>query len=285
MDTIAFASSKCTMTQHNQTILMCAPDFFSVDYIINPWMADNRGKTDHALALRQWESLKQALGTEGALSFIPQQKGLPDMVFTANAGLVLGNKVIVSRFRSQERRGEEPYFANWFWKNGFEIINWPDDVAFEGAGDALFDRSQAILWSGYGFRSDGKAPAQLEKILGRRTIGLHLIDPRFYHLDTCFCPLEDGYLMYFPKAFDAESQKNIEAFIPPEKRIVVAEEDALFFACNAVDLNKRIFLNNASADLQGQLKKAGFSPIVVPLSEFMKSGGAAKCLTLKLTEN
>jgi N-dimethylarginine dimethylaminohydrolase len=284
MDTAAFPPSSRAAMQKQQTILMCAPDFFGVEYVINPWMAEGLGKTNSKGAMKQWQGLESALKAEVPVTLVPPQKGLPDMVFTANAGFVFGKKAIVSRFLSKERRGEEPFFAAWFRSNGFEIMPWPQEVSFEGAGDALLDRGQSLLWVGYGFRSDEKAGGILEKMLGRKTVSLHLTDPRFYHLDTCLCPLAGGYLMYFPKAFDAPSVKKIESLVVPEKRIAVGEEDALHFACNAVDLNSKIFINNATAALQAQLKKAGFTPVLVPLTEFLNSGGAAKCLTLKLAE-
>jgi N-dimethylarginine dimethylaminohydrolase len=121
-------------------------------------------------------------------------------------------------------------------------------------------------------------------LLGTRTAALTLIDPRFYHLDTCLCPLSGGYLLYFPAAFDARSQALIEALVPADKRIIADEADALKFCCNAVDLKEHIFLNDASENLQKHLRNAGFSPVITPLSEFMKAGGGAKCLTLKLVE-
>lgn len=272
------------MSQTKQKILMCAPDFFGVDYVINPWMAEGLGKTDAAKTKQQWQSLKRSLETQVELAFVEPQKSLPDMVFTANAGIVLGKKAIVSRFRSAERQGEEPFFKKWFEANGFEIISWPHEISFEGAGDALFDRGQKLLWAGWGFRSDEKAPQLLEKFFNRKTVALHLVDPRFYHLDTCLCPLEGGYLMYFPAAFDAQSQKTIADLVPEDKRIIVNEEDALKFACNAVDVSRHVFLNGAGTGLQDQLRCAGFTPVPINLSEFLKSGGAAKCLTLKLHE-
>jgi N-dimethylarginine dimethylaminohydrolase len=128
------------------------------------------------------------------------------------------------------------------------------------------------------------APRLLENIFARRAVGLRLVDPRFYHLDTCFCPLPDGWLMYYPAAFDARSQEAIAMLVPSERRIEVSEEDALLFACNTVDLNGRIFMNDASDALQTRLRAAGFRPALTPLSEFIKAGGAAKCLTLKLIE-
>ena len=272
------------MSANSQTILMCAPDHFGVAYVINPWMEGHFADVDRVLAHKQWEFLRDAITEQCKVALQPPQAGLPDLVFTANAGLVLGNKAIVSRFRNVERQGEEPHDRQWFAANGFEILDWPQAVAFEGAGDALFDRGQKLLWVGQGFRSDVKAPPLLEKMLGRKTVVLNLVDPRFYHLDTCLCPLAGGYVMYFPGAFDAASRALIEKTVPEDKRVVVAEEDALKFCCNAVDLNGHIFMNGASENLQNALHQAGFTPVITPLSEFMKAGGAAKCLTLKLVE-
>lgn len=274
------------MTEPKQKILMCAPDYFGVDYVINPWMEHNRGRTDLDLAQRQWKGLRDALAAHAEIALVAPQKGLPDMVFTANAGMVLGDMAVASRFRSAERRGEEPFFRTWFETNGFRLAPWPKNVFFEGAGDVLLDRGQPILWCGSGFRSDEAAAVLLERLFGARTVvGLRLIDPRFYHLDTCFCPLAGGYLLYFPSALDAQSQEQIAEAIAPEKRIVVGEEDALAFACNAVDLDRHVFLNAATPVLQEKLKKAGFTTVITPLTEFLKAGGTAKCLTLKLHES
>jgi N-dimethylarginine dimethylaminohydrolase len=204
------------------------------------------------------------------------------MVFTANAGLALDGRVVVSRFHAKERRAEEPLFRLWFENQGFDVAAWPEDVLFEGAGDALPDRARQIIWCGHGWRSSRQAPALLQSIFGWETVGLKLVDPRFYHLDTCFCPLSGGWLMYYPAAFDIASLEAIRAIAPVEKRIEVGEKDALSFACNAVEVAGRVFLNDCSDDLRSRLIDAGFMPVVTPLSEFMKAGGAAKCLTLQL---
>lgn len=263
---------------------MCAPDFFGVDYVINPWMENQIGKSDRILAKRQWENLRDALKPHAELVFQPPEPGLPDLVFTANAGLVVDGQVIVSRFRSKERQAEEPFDRAWFAKNSLTLLAWPQSIPFEGAGDALLDRGQKLIWVGHGFRSDVAAPAEIEKVTKRRTVALKLVDPRFYHLDTCLCPLEGGYLLYFPAALDRDSQEKIEALVPPEKRIAVNDEDALRFSCNAVDLNHHVFMNDASEALQNRLRQTGFTPVLTPLSEFLKAGGGAKCLTLKLVE-
>jgi N-dimethylarginine dimethylaminohydrolase len=272
------------MTARPQTILMCPPDHFEIAYVINPWMHGHFAKTDDALALRQWQALRDAIAQYADIMLQAPRRGLPDLVFTANAGLVLGKKVVVSQFRSLERQGEEVNDRAWFRDNGFEILDWPEDLPFEGAGDALFDRGQELLWVGHGFRSDVAVAAHLEKLLGRRTAALTLIDPRFYHLDTCLCPLAGGYLLYFPEAFDEKSRALIEALVPEAKRLAVSEDDALKFCCNAIDLDGHVIMNDASENLQRRLRGAGFIPLIISLSEFMKAGGAAKCLTLKLVE-
>ena len=156
---------------------------------------------------------------------------------------------------------------------------------FEGAGDALLDRGQPLIWCGFGFRSDGAALPLLENVFKRPVVGLHLVDPRFYHLDTCFCPLEGGYLLYFPEAFADSSRAKIESAIAPDKRIAVSKEDAAQYACNAMDMDGKIFLNGASEELQKKLRTAGFAPVIVPVTEFLRAGGGVKCLTLKLVES
>jgi N-dimethylarginine dimethylaminohydrolase len=206
------------------------------------------------------------------------------MVFTANAGLVKGKKFIVSRFRYPERQGEEPYFADWFMDRGYDVSLMPRDVPFEGAGDALFDRGQKCLWMAYGHRSISAASQTIAERLDVDVEILKLVDQRFYHLDTCFCPLEGGYVMYFPPAFDEASQRLIEKRIPAAKRIAIAEEDALTFSCNTVNIDKTIVLNRATPAFVKTLSRHGFEVIQSPLSEFMKAGGSAKCLTLRLDE-
>jgi lysine-ketoglutarate reductase/saccharopine dehydrogenase-like protein (TIGR00300 family) len=264
--------------------LICSPDYYEVDYVINPWMEGNVHKASHPVAAGQWEGLRSLLESEADLEAITPQPGLPDMVFTANAGVVIGRKCVLSRFLPRERQGEEPHFKKWFKKQRFEVLELPPDLPFEGAGDALFDPERGCLWAGYGFRSELAAHPLLAEWLNIEVHSLRLIDPRFYHLDTCFCPLEGGWLMYYPAAFDAYSNHVIEQRVREEKRIAVSETDAARFACNAVNIDRRILLNQASPALRRQLEAIGFSIVETALSEFMKAGGSARCLTLRLND-
>ena len=265
--------------------LICSPDHYDVDYEINPWMAGHVHRSCRQRAQEQWEQLVALLEAHAAVERIAPQPGVPDLVFTANAGVVVERQVVLSRFLHPERQREEPLFQRWFEENGFQVHLLPRDLPFEGAGDALLDRQGGWLWAGYGFRSELDSHAYLARWLSIEVLSLRLIDERFYHLDTCFCPLSDGSLLYYPPAFDFYSNQLIEKRVAAEKRLAVAEADALQFACNAVNVDQIVILNRASDGLRQQLEGRGFQVLETPLSEFLKAGGAAKCLTLRLNES
>ncbi|MFN5873814.1 MAG: TIGR00300 family protein [Aphanizomenon sp.] len=264
--------------------LMCAPDHYDVDYVINPWMEGNIHKSSRDRAVEQWNKLYNVIKDHAIVDLVEPEKGWPDMVFSANAGLVLGKNVVLSRFLHKERQGEEPYFQQWFEQNGFNVYTLPKDLPFEGAGDALLDREGRWLWAGYGFRSELDSHPFLAKWLDIEVISLRLMDERFYHLDTCFCPLANGYLLYYPGAFDSYSNRVIEMRVAPEKRIAISEADAVNFACTAVNVDSIVIMNKTSDGLKSRLAEVGFQVIETPLTEFLKAGGAAKCLTLRVTE-
>jgi N-dimethylarginine dimethylaminohydrolase len=267
-------------TATGATILMCPPTHFEVSYVINPWM--QQGAALGALALTQWQSLKDALGTVADIVTIDPQPGLPDMVFTANAGVVVGERAMASHFMPHERRGEEPFFKRWFRERGFTLVELPEDIGFEGAGDCLQDTRAPLLWTGLGPRTEPEALAYLGRAFEREIVGLRLVDPRFYHLDTCFCPLSGGHVLYHPDAFHPTSRSEIERRVPLALRIPVGAEDAANFACNSVNVAGDVFMHRASPTLTADLAGAGYRVHELDLSEFLKAGGSAKCLTLRL---
>jgi N-dimethylarginine dimethylaminohydrolase len=280
---IASRGTPNTMSPHPR-LLLCPPTHFEVDYVINPWMAGNVGRADPARALAQWDALRDRLAPHAVLETATPAPGLPDMPFTANAGLVHRDRFVPSRFRHAERRGEEALFSAWFAAHGYAVLPLPEGLAFEGAGDALFDRAADRLWFGHGHRSDFAAADAVEALIGVETVPLRLADPRYYHLDTCLCPLAGGWLLYHPHAFDAPSRAAIEARVAADRRIAVNADQAAAFACNAVDLGDRIVLHQADEALRERLAAAGYAVIESPLDEFIKAGGSAKCLTLRLDE-
>jgi N-dimethylarginine dimethylaminohydrolase len=266
---------------------MCEPAYYGVEYVINPWMEAGRGRVRRQEALDQWNALHSVMSELAAVACIQPQDGLPDMVFTANAGLILENVFVPSNFRHQQRSGEEALYTDWAAKAGFQIVSVPRDIHFEGAGDALFDRLLPVLWLGYGFRTDASAAQPLREIVepaGYTVEALHLADPRFYHLDTCLCPISDGSVMYYPAAFEDDSVRRIESVVPPDRLIAVSAEDAIVFACNAVNLGGVVVMNDASDELKACLNARGLRSVETPLSQYICAGGAAKCLTLRLDE-
>ena len=263
---------------------MCPPTLYDVNYVINPWMAGNVSRSSRKRAMEQWNFLHSALAKIAEIQLVEPQPGFPDMVFTANAGLIFDGIVALSSFYHPERQGEEPHFRRWFQESGFEICDIPRSTPFEGEGDALFDVDGLRLWAGHGPRTREDSHRQLSELWGIEVVSLRLVDPRFYHLDTCFCPLSGGEVMYYPAAFDAESQRRIEEHFREAKRICVSESDALQFACNAVNIGKTILINQIGSELLAELQSLGYCVIQVELTEFLKAGGAAKCLVLRLSE-
>src|SRR5438552_6584219 len=210
-------------------ILMCPPDHYGIEYEINPWMSRSRGSTPER-ATQQWTNLYETLHKLGlAVELMTPHPGLPDLVFTANAGLVFKNSFFSSSFRHEVRARETPHFDAWFAAHGFAVEHLPEGTYFEGAGDALFCGS--TLFAGYRIRSDVNGHQWLGKVLEKQVLPVELVNPHFYHLDTCFCPLAPGEAIYHPAAFDTYGRKVIESHIP--RLIAVGDSDAKRFGCNA----------------------------------------------------
>jgi N-dimethylarginine dimethylaminohydrolase len=263
---------------------MCAPTHFRVAYDINPWMTRNIGSTAEG-AQRQWERLVAlVLDIGGAhIELVEPQPSLPDIVFTANAALISDRLAIVSSFRHPERRSEERAYRERLSSLGYATTRL-DGVFFEGAGDALFDRRLPLLYFGYGWRSEHSAAAQLERLCGTRVLPLRLVDPRFYHLDTALCPLTSGHVMAHLPAFSPKAQALLRMTLGNEYLIEVTQDDALAFACNAVEAGDAIVLHRASGALRLRLQRAGYCVFETDLSDFHRAGGSSKCLTLKLDD-
>lgn len=265
-----------------ETLAMCTPEGFAVNYEINPWMKHQIGHVSPELAVAQWHGLFDKLSALADVKLMRGDPLWPDLVFTANAGLPLARekKFILSNFKHPQRQGEKAIDRAWFEDEGWTCIDLPDGAVFEGAGDALFDHA-GRLWVGGGPRSDETTPAHLARHITTPIHCLKLIDPRFYHLDTCFCPLPGGYALYLPEAFD-EASRSLLTRSFGDKLIALTQEEGQQFCANAVCAGQVLVMNQATPRLKELLGGLGFLVLETPLSEFMKSGGSAKCLTLSL---
>ena len=89
------------------------------------------------------------------------------------------------------------------------VVTLPDGVVMEGAGDCLFDEARNLFWMGFGQRSERRAVDAVAQTFGLAVVPLQLVDPRFYHLDTAFCPLPSGDVIYHAGAFTDEAASTI----------------------------------------------------------------------------
>ncbi|MFQ3611207.1 MAG: arginine deiminase-related protein, partial [Fimbriimonadales bacterium] len=252
-------------------LLMCAPSAYDLLYEINAWMHLS-DKPDKRQAWKQWEQLYQTLTEQVGIpvALIEQASEAPDMVFTANAGLPLpGRQIVLSRFRHPERQVEEPYFEQWFRQQGYQIHLMPSNCAFEGEGDAFLIEDTIV--AGYRKRTDICAHRYLSELTGLPTLSLELVDDRWYHLDTCFLPLGGRLVAYYPDAFDWYARRVIEQHF---ETIPVTPEEALKFACNSVVIGKHVVMPAGCPVLRFYLEEHGYTVYEVPMSEFIKSGGA-----------
>ena len=273
-----------------KTVMMCRPTFFDVKHhMLNAHM-EMKISVKKNLALSQWENAyKVLLENNVKVELLEPDPDLPDMVFTANAGIVHGNKAVVSSFRAIPRQPETQYHIPFFKERGFEVINPLDDgVEIEGCGDFMPTHDEENFFVAHGFRSSFKAYAYLKDVLSIPKDRLHhmkLMDPYFYHIDTALMSLTRGHLMYYPGAFDKESERKI-LDVGEDKTIAIGQEDAMYFACNSVNFEENgqhVIVGNKFTDaLRDKLIDFGYKVIQIPFDQFLLAGGSIRCSVLDI---
>jgi N-dimethylarginine dimethylaminohydrolase len=280
-----------TPNERSAHLLMCAPEHFAVSYAINPWMDPERWARDRRAqqaAEHQWSALHRKLVALGAaVELVPSAPGLPDLVFTANAAVVLDRQVLLARFRHPERQREEPHFEAAFRalqaRGVIDAVHrLPENLVLEGAGDCVWDASRRLFWMGYGPRSDAAARHAVADAFGEEAVALELKDARFYHMDTALSALPGGEVMYLPDAFTAAGLSAIRERVAQEDRIEIAIADGRRLAANAVCLDDAVVMSACSERLRAALAERGYEVVTTPLTAFLRSGGSAFCLTLRL---
>ncbi|MCW4385863.1 N-dimethylarginine dimethylaminohydrolase [Salinibacterium sp. SYSU T00001] len=276
-------ASPIARTGSRRTVLMCRPDHFTVSYRINPWMHPE-DPTDTSLAVRQWETLHQAyleLGFD--VQLIEPIAGLPDMVYAANGGFVLDGVAYGAKFTHPERAAEGPAYMEWFAQAGYEV-RVPEHVN-EGEGDFLL--AGDVVLAGSGFRSTTDSQDELAAVFGREVIGLELVNPSYYHLDTALAVLDpepeadaEPTIAYLPSAFSDASLEVLRMRFP--NAIIVSEADAAVLGLNCFSDGSTVVIASRALGFAEQLRERGYTPVGVDLSELLLGGGGVKCCTLEL---
>lgn len=258
--------------------LMCRPDHFRVDYAINPWMDPTR-PVDRGRAVRQWQKLVTTLRQLGAtVEELPAEPAMPDMVFTANLGLVDGATFVPARMAHPERADEPARAAEWLAARGWDVAPLPEGVVFEGFGDALpFGDAVVTGWSA---RSSRSASEALARMLNRHTLGLQLRNPRFYHADLVFCPLDTRRAMVAVPALTPRDREALARLVP--EPLWLHSDEAQLMAANSVVVGRAVVMSTCPPRVGRALESWGFTPVEVDVSEFHLAGGSVSCLTLPL---
>jgi N-dimethylarginine dimethylaminohydrolase len=255
---------------------MCPAQHFGVLYEINPWM-HREVPADPSRSMAQWEVLVETIRDAGAqVDVLEPVDGLPDMVFTANAGIVWGDRFVAAHFRHPERAREEPHYRRWFRTNGWSVTELHARPYFEGAGDALPFRERII--AGYRIRSEFDSHTALAKALDVEVLSVELVDPRFYHLDLTFCPLDDRRAIVVPHAWDEYGREVIRSVVP--EPIELTPDEANTFCANSIVIGDVLVMPSCTDRLRSVL--SDFDVRVCAVDEFLKAGGGVRCLTLAL---
>jgi len=292
MTVVALAQRAAVVTLDSPTYLVVDPSYFNVSYTINPWMKPGVWAEDpegsKRAARQSFAALTRALKAAGGdVETMPGYPGAPDLVFPANAAVVFNRKAVLARFLHPERQVEEAInrlaFESFRLRGLIdEVVELPEHCKHEGAGDFIWDATRNLFWAGFGQRTNLAGTLAMAAEFGKPVIRLELATDRFYHLDTCFCPLSGGEILYYPPAFTEESLKILRNTVAAEDLIEATEEDAARFCVNAVCIDRTIIMAKAADDLRRRLTDRGYKLEEVDLDPFILSGGAAYCMTLRL---
>lgn len=284
-DLKGFSIRNCSSMPEPGRILMCSPEHYDIVDVKNPFMSGHVGMVNKSLAKKQWDDVRAAFEAAGKpVTILPAAPGLEDMVFCANQTLVgltpqMERLCLLSSMQHPSRRREVPIFGQWFAQEGYRVVSLKDkNLHFEGAGDARWHPGKRLLWGGHGFRSEPEAYEEVAALFEAPVILLKLVNEKFYHLDTCFCPLTPEAVLIYPSAFDAASLELILKIFPI---VLTATENESIrqMACNAAVLDSRTaVIQKGATSVNSHMSAMGLSVVEVETSEFIKSGGSVYCM-------
>jgi N-dimethylarginine dimethylaminohydrolase len=250
--------------------VVCRPTFYDIKYQINPWM--NFHGFNKNMAIDQWNSFCDRIKEFGAeVLQVKPREDLPDMTFTSDNGLFLKseNIFVVSNHKHEERSREQWWFHEFFFNRNASIITTANYFC---GSDAVFFEDTLI--GGYGFRTDKELYDEIRPLLDKDPIVVKLVNPYFFTLNSCFCPLNNSDYLIYEDAFDE--------FPSLGRKISVPGVEAKNFACSSLVIGNKVLISKNCPITCEKLKEFGYEPVELEMSELMKSGGACKALALEI---
>ena len=271
---------------HVDRLLLAAPDDFDVRYAINP--LTETAPVDRNAARAQWRHLRDVLVESGAqVTTLPSAgAGYPDYVFAANHAFVVNRIAILSRFRKEERRGEEEITARWLQAHGYTIHRLPaaEGLYFEGEAECVWSHGFTRLWIGYGAGRTTRAGAEAVRTILRNELKdvdiqlLRVTDTRFYHLDLALRPLPNGQCLWRAGAFSPAARETLRRAFG--RAALVDVPDHLTYVCNSSIAGRTLLVPRGA---RAWLRTHVHMPIrELNMSEIQKAGGALRCMILPL---
>ncbi|MCO5233890.1 MAG: hypothetical protein LC105_05790 [Chitinophagales bacterium] len=274
-------------------LLMVSPEGFEIVDIKNPYMANHIGKVNKDIVLAQWKNIFEilvqwkSLGVIKNLEVIKGKVGLEDMVFCANpffAYLDVMNQpmILLSNMRHKRRQLEIKEYRSYFSSHSVKVFNIPKNIKIEGNGDLIAHPHRRLIWMGYGYRTDIAAADTLTQKLQTYIIPLHLVNEHFYHLDTCFCVIDEDHVAICRTAFDEESYLRIKQVFSFVFEISEKEAKEKFSLNSLVMSNqyreKYAIVPKGSTEMIAILTSLNVHISIVDTDEFIKSGGSVYCM-------
>jgi len=223
---------------------------------------------------------------------------LPDIVFVANGGLSLPRlskpTVILPWMKYPQRRAELPFLKEMFKELKVRTVEFPGSALapFEGQAELKWFCGGTKAICAYGYRSTLETFRILDRLFKKLYSAEGLDAPQllvvpiasfdYYHLDVGMLEYDDTKCIVHKDAFSPTSIKKMRDFLGSENVTVLDTKDT--FCLNAVVDGGRLITHRLTeSGLKDRLETiTGKKVVEIDTTEFEKSGGSVRCMTLDL---
>jgi len=290
-------------------LLMNLPLSLSAQIPNNAYMEDlSPSKREVCLdrAIAQFLLLYKHIAQHAIVYLLPSTPGFQDQPYVANLGLVLPHReqdtVIISRFRSTPRVGEDRIGADFFKLMNFAVERPPETfeaepVYFEGEADLKHIQGNLYI-GGHGMRTSRNALAWAAERFEMEIVPFRITDPYLYHLDCCVLRITEEAVLLCTAVADRICLRAIEQHC---EIIDVSLEHARAGITNCLLLPGEVLCDSAIIELgkeshsysiekskierlENICSRFGRTLRVFCMSEFYKSGALLSCLIMHIKQ-